>query len=109
MKDRIEIDSREKKSAKKRIAFRFDFFRGRRGGPHWRRCADRRRAVRRIRPRPCRPRLPRRGIFAAPARAAGVRLPTRGRARRIEWIIRYAIARRNIRKYFQISCEYFCL
>ncbi|MBO3031712.1 hypothetical protein [Burkholderia pseudomallei] len=37
------------------------------------------------------------------------RLPTRGRARRIEWIIRYAIARRNIRKYFQISCEYFCL
>ncbi|WP_156438316.1 hypothetical protein [Burkholderia sp. BDU5] len=29
--------------------------------------------------------------------------------KRLETIIRYTIAHRNIRKYFQISCEYFCL
>ncbi|WP_232508608.1 hypothetical protein [Burkholderia thailandensis] len=106
MKDRVEIDSREKKSAKKRAAIRSTFSACGAAAAFPRRGA---RAARHSTPIASAARAAARYFLRAGARRRRSFLPAHGRAKGFELIIRFAIARRNIRKYFQISCEYFCL
>jgi hypothetical protein len=92
----IEIDSREKKSVKKRASF------------IWRqifKCRLLRSRDERLAPGRARW-AERGGIFYVVARERRSLLPF---PRAIYSLFRFDISRGNIPKYFQISCDYFCL
>ncbi|MDN7428962.1 MULTISPECIES: hypothetical protein [unclassified Burkholderia] len=96
MEYEIEIDSREKKSVKKRGPF----IRGQTGKCRLSRSRDERFARRGAR------QAARNGIFYAAARKRRSLLPL---SAGIYALFRLDISGGNIPKYFQISCDYFCL